>query len=192
MPDGHQFTVPAAQALCRQLANTDFDVLFDHGDPAEAQTIVAWYGRSYTAPYRPKQLAHLDIAIVDPSTHYIVALIEIEDTSHNPKTLIGDLIAPQIASGIAIGKRGDYVVGTSTLLLAFAHFNSKKSQNTYRARIEHIQQQLSSFQAPASQVDMCIGRYRLDSFVEQQELNNKLWTYVQQAITSYGVQHIAT
>ena len=82
MSGGHRFTVPAAKALKDKLDLSKYEVIFDHGE--ESQTIVSWFGESYERPFRPKQLAQLDIAVIERASKKIIALAEIEDSTHNP------------------------------------------------------------------------------------------------------------
>ena len=185
MTDGHRYTVPAAKHLRTFITNTSFDIVFDHGDATESQEIVAWFGERYEPPYRPKQLAHLDIAIVDPATAHIIALVEIEDTTHNPKTLIGDLIAPQIADGIALGTKAIYTIGSPTSLIIFANFKSSLDQDKYQKRIEHIQQNITMLHPFTQRTNKPFCKCILDSFTNQEELNYKLGEYIQKAIKEY-------
>lgn len=103
MTDGRKPTVPAARYLQNVIKDTSYPIICDHGDKTELHEIVTQLGEKYEPPYRPKKLAQIDIAVVEPKSEVIFSLVEFEDTSFNTKTLIGDLIAPQIASGIPIG-----------------------------------------------------------------------------------------
>jgi len=188
MTDGHRYTVPAAKHLRSFIINTGFDIVFDHGDATESQEIVAWFGERYEPPYRPKQLAHLDIFIFDPATAHIIALVEIEDTTHNPKTLIGDLIAPQIADGIALGTKAIYTIGSPTSLIIFANFKSSVDQDKYQKRIEHIQQNIAMSPPFTQRTNQPFCKCILDSFTNQEELNYKLGEYIQKAIKEYKEQ----
>ena len=191
MPDGHQFTVPAAKRLKNCLDNKRFEVFFDHGDAAEAQTIVAWAGDAYVTPRSPKQLAHLDIAVIDPATDNVVCLIEIEDTTDNPKTLIGDLVAPMLGSGIAIGQKADFVVDPSATLIVFAHFKTEQEQQSHAKRLTHIQDGVTRIQTALGDGGIAFGRCILDSFVDEDQLDQRLWNHVRSARSRYEARNRA-
>jgi hypothetical protein len=189
MTDGHRYTVPAAIQLKQRLVEQAFDVFFDHGDAAEAHTIVVWAGHAYVPPQRPKQLAHLDIAVVDPASDHVICLVEIEDTAHNPKTLIGDLLAPMLGSGIAIGNKADYVVDEAATLIVFAHFKNEQEQQIYAERLAHIQKGIARIYTALAREGIAFGRCILDSFLDQEQLDQRLWDHVRPAIARYRARH---
>lgn len=108
-----RYTVPAAQSLQNRLKNTGFDVFYDHGGISQSQKIFSWFGNAFEEPKRPRQLSQIDIAVVQPATHRVLALVEIEDSRDNPKTLIGDVLAVWLGAGVSIGSRHDWRAGAS-------------------------------------------------------------------------------
>lgn len=173
MSGGNRFTVPAAEALIGQLDPSKYKVVFDHGGE-ESQTIVSWFGESYERPFRPKQLAQLDIAVIKRSTAKIIALVEIEDTAHNTKTLIGDAIAALIGSGIAINNQTHWQIGRWSSLIIFAHFNTISSEVRFRPRIQYLRDQLNAIHGQLNTPNALIGKLYLGTFVDQETLNDQL------------------
>jgi hypothetical protein len=182
MGNGQQYTVPAAQQLRRLLKDTALQVVYDHGGASESSKIVVWYGAQYTAPFRPKQLAHLDIVIVNPALLQIVALIEIEDTTHNTKTLLGDVMTTLMGSGVAIAKQTTWQLGPRTTLLVLAHIADVGQQSTYAGRIHYLQEQVQLLLPHLQTNNARIGHIILDSFVTQAELDAKLQRYVSKVL----------
>ena len=91
MPAG-ELTAQAARRLTKDISYPRFMVLFDHGNPRmdgvnRVGQIASWFGSHYD---RNSRLALLDIALVDRKTNSVLALVEIEETSAVPKTIIGD------------------------------------------------------------------------------------------------------
>jgi hypothetical protein len=66
-----------------------YQILYDHGSSPDENVgkIESWFGEHYN---REAQLSQLDIAIVEENTHVAYVLIEIEETTDKPKTLLGD------------------------------------------------------------------------------------------------------
>jgi len=182
MGNGQQYTVPAAQQLHWLLKDTALQVVYDHGGASESSKIVVWYGEQYTAPFRPKQLTHPDIVIANPALLQIVALIEIEDTTHEPKTLLGDVIATVLGRGVAIGEQTKWQIGPWTTLLVFAYMKDTARQSLYSSRIHYLQEQIHHLLPYMQTNNAGIHRVILDSFVTQTELNTKLQHYITDTI----------
>lgn len=190
MGNGKLYTAPAAQQLRHSLEQSDFQLFYDHGAADDAMAIVVWYGDQYTQPLRPKQLAHLDLAVFHDKSLRVVALIEIEDTTDNPKTLLGDLIATLLGSGIAIGSQTQWTIGPWTTLMVFAHVDNPARQREYQGRLDYLQARISHLQPHIGTNNAGIGCVILDSFVTQLELDDKLQHYVRTAIGA-GIDHFS-
>ncbi len=182
MGNGKLYTAPAAQQLRHSLEQSDFQLFYDHGAASDAMAIAVWYGDQYTQPLRPKQLAHLDLAVVHDKSLRVVALIEIEDTTDNPKTLLGDLMATLLGSGIAVGSQTPWTIGPWTTLIIFAHIDNPARQTEYQGRIAYLQTQIRRLLPQIGTNNARIGCVILDSFVTQAELDDKLQYYVGEAM----------
>lgn len=182
MGNGKLYTAPAARQLRHLVEPSDFQLFYDHGDADDAVAIAVWYGEPYTQPLRPKQLAHLDLAVVHAKSLRVVALIEIEDTTDNPKTLLGDLMATLVGGGIAIGAQTQWTIGPWTTLMVLAHVDNPARQQEYQGRIDYLQAQIRRLLPFIGTNNARIGAVLLDSFVTQVELDDKLQRYVRTAI----------
>ncbi|MCE7985739.1 MAG: hypothetical protein DYG89_31565 [Caldilinea sp. CFX5] len=182
MGNGYLYTIPAAKALTRIVEQSEFQLFYDHSDAPGATAIVVWHGDLYTQPLRPKQLAHLDMALIHRQSSQVTALIEIEDTTDNPKTLLGDLLATLLGSGIAIGSQMHWVIGPWTTLMVLAHVDNLIRQSEYQGRMDYLQTQVEQLLPHLRTNNAKVGRVILDSFVTQTELDSKLQHYVSAAI----------
>ena len=88
---------------------------YDHGDPMDNNVgkIVSSIEQDYG---RKDGLSQLDIAIVDQSNDHVLALVEIEETTDRPKTLMGDLFGVLFGEYLSF-KRKTLKVGLFTTLL---------------------------------------------------------------------------
>ncbi len=98
------------------------------------------------------------------------------------------MIAPQIADGIALGKKAIYTFGSPTSLIIFANFKSSVDQDKYQKRIEHIQRNITMLHPFTQRINQLFCKCVLDSFTNQEELNYKLGEYIQKAIKEYKEQ----
>lgn len=184
MANGHQFTAPAGRMLTEQLANTSYKVVYDHDIDGLSQVIVGWYGKDYTPPYRMKQLSHLDIAVVDRETTKtrepakIYLLVEIEDTTRNPKKLLGNATATLLCDGIAIGKKSDWKIGEWSTLLLFARCKDKAQQEQIAQRLLYFEEQMRKVDDARLTSRAPFGRLIIESFIDQQELDGKISKYI--------------
>ena len=180
MASGQEFTVPAAKYLIEQFSSQDIEVLFDHGDPKSSDKvgkIVSWFGPEYKSPYKPLQLANLDIAVVSQESGLTLALIEIEDTTDGVKTLLGDVLGTLLGSGIALGTDRQLRVGSWTTLVVLGNAKSRQHQSQYQDRVAFLNEQSNQIRAHLSTPNASVGRVIVDTFVDQSELNAKLLSY---------------
>jgi hypothetical protein len=182
MGNGKFYTVPAAKHLRQIVTQSELQLFYDHGDTTDATAIVIWYGEQYKQLFRPKQLAQLDMVVIQRKSLHVVALIEIEDTTDNPKTLIGDLMTTLLGSGIAIGAQTHWAIGPWTTLMVFAHVDNPARQAAYQGRIDYLQAQIGQLLPHIETNNARIGRVILDSFVTQTELDAKLQRYLTEAM----------
>ena len=154
-------------------------VLFDHGDKMtdgadKVGVIRSWYGNILT---RDSLLSDLDIAVVVPNSNKVIALVEIEESSANPKTLLGDVFAILLGDHITFqGKRELYVDSNSTLtVLAFSKSHVKIS--------DHLSGQLQAHRGWNTR-NSCVGRIVVGTYKDFAELEDKLTIIIEQALGS--------
>jgi len=181
MSDGKLYTVPAAKFLSENLDSQKFDIYYDHGDKESSDkvgNIVSWFGTEYKAPFRPLQLAHLDIAVTLKNSFQAVALIEIEDTTDNAKIILGDVLGALMGSGIVFGTSQHLNIGARTRLIVLGKTSSREHQRRYKNRIEYLEKKLIQVKNSLSTPNASVERVIIDTFVEQDELNDKILYYV--------------
>ncbi len=89
-------TARLAIELRMEYGEKGYDIFHDHRgdvkeDPEYVGKIVSWLLKGTNS--RETELSQLDIAIVEKGSRHTIALIEIEETSGKPKTLLGDAMA---------------------------------------------------------------------------------------------------
>jgi hypothetical protein len=112
-----RLTSEAAQAITAEMNKRGFDVYYDHGDPSNpfVGTIAVSIEKELSSK---NQISQLDIAIVERDTHKAVVLIEIEETTDTPKTLIGDIFTTLMGESIHLpGRKNKAKVGNWTTLI---------------------------------------------------------------------------
>lgn len=186
MSAGHQFTVPMAQYLLQELVGKPFWVIFDHGSTEESSQIISWFGPAYVPPLRPKQLAQLDIAVIHRETNQAITLIEIEDSSNNPKTLMSDLLALLLGSGVTVKGGQAIYLGPWTTFIVLAKVEEQQTQSEYRERIQFLNRQISHIHKALQTPNAAVGQIMLDTFISQTDLNQKVSNYV-----NHGIESIA-
>jgi hypothetical protein len=175
MADG-PLTAKMARLLSQWLAGHEYDVFCGHrGEeifPVEGLGhIVSWFGPEYN---RDSRLALLDIAVISDTK--ALALVEIEESSDEPKTLIGDVFATLL--GDHISYRGqDLEVGAFTTLIVLGRNNSGHSDSAAL-----LEQHGNSFLSTRSSGNASIGRVVVDTFRDEGELEAKLKEQIERAL----------
>ncbi len=189
MPAGHQFTVPTAQYLLQELADKPFRVIFDHGSADESSQIISWFGSAYIAPLRPKQLAQLDIAVIHCETNQAITLVEIEDSSNNPKTVMSDLLALLLGSGVSIKGGQAILLGPWTTFIVLAKVAEQQTKFEHKERIQFLEGQISHIHKALQTPNAAVGQIALDTFISQMDLNQKVSNYVNRGIEEFATNH---
>ncbi|HKZ79137.1 MAG TPA: hypothetical protein VI793_17785 [Anaerolineales bacterium] len=184
-----EWTARIARILAGHLQQRNYEVLFDHGrpdsDPADkVGKIASWVGPSYSYE---AILGHLDIAIVVPTTNRVAALIEIEESTDNPKTLMGDLFATLLGERVTFQGQRQLHVGAWTTLLVLAQI----AHPNHQARLEYLQTTATQLKTHTDAANSRIGKVILDGFANEAELETKIKQYVDSAIER-SVKHGST
>jgi hypothetical protein len=166
-----------ARVLSQWLAGDEYDVYCGHrGEEIFSVEslghIVSWFGSKYGYSSR---LALLDIAVAKGTR--ALALIEIEESSDEPKTLIGDLFATLLGDHITY--RGQELeVGPFTTLIVLGH--NKEGRSDSAALLEqHGNSLLSTLRSG----NASIGRVVVDTFRDESELEDKLKEQVERVLS---------
>ena len=151
-----------------QLTFESCDVYYDHGpSSANVGKIVSTLKRAYG---KDDELSQVDIAIVEKNTDNVVALIEIEETSDRPKTLLGDIFGVLFGSHIFF-KRRELHVGDFTTLIVIGISKTKHLE-----RNQHIQDYANKIKRSLETQNSNIGKIVVKIFRDDQEMRADLPT----------------
>ena len=182
MPAG-EMTAQAARRLTQQISDPRFVVLFDHGNPRldgvnRVGQIASWFGNHYDSNSR---LALLDIAVIDRRLNTVLALVEIEETSVNPKTIIGDAFGFLFGDHLTFQGEQDLVVGDFTSFLILV----KGAGAEKRLRCSYLQKQISAAIKQISSQNATIGDLSIDIFEDEARLYEILDQFIKRSIAAY-------
>lgn len=165
-----QLTAKVAREISPYWEERGYQVLYDH-DPASDAVgkVVSSFG---DLPYhRSTQLSQIDIAIVRKVDEWIFAVIEIEETSDKPKTILGDVLGVLMGEHVSFGKKRSLVVDQNTLLLVVV-----KSKAPHDARNKYLLDQVVKARSSLHTANSVIKRISIESFSKDAELSDLLPT----------------
>jgi hypothetical protein len=183
-------TMQAARVLQPEFSQQGFDILHDHGQPGIDSPLLlgkirSWYGEAY----KPETiLADLDMAVVSHNEavahtdERVYALIEIEETSNQPKVILGDVLATLLGKGIRFQGIRDLQVGRWTTLIVLTHDKHESHHN----RLPYLAAQSKYLRENLLTPNASIGRVMIDSFVDDLQLQEKLRQNIRGAIDKRG------
>ncbi len=165
-PNSHgRLTAETAKHLQDLLRGKGYEVLYDHGDASNKNVgaIVSWFDNG-KKPERETELSQIDIAITEANSDKTMALIEIEETSDRPKTLLGDIFGTLAGDHINFRDR-PLSVGVWTTLIMVSY---NKAPNTRRnqyilARVQRVKPALGS-------KNSSIGKVLIKNFSDEAKL----------------------
>ena len=174
-----KLTAQIGRLLSKKLEGRRLDVLFDHGrretDPPEnLGRIVSWFGEKYEPD---ALLAFLDIAIVQHSSEKVFWLIEIEESTDNPKVVLGDVLATLLGHRITFQGNRPLNVGPWTKLLVLC-----RSERLNQARIDFLKKSLNHLKSLISTSNASIGKIVIDTFADEFDLEGKLLRQIENAL----------
>ncbi len=153
------------------------EVLYDHERQDEGGgNLVAWYGSEQDSPSHLNQLSQLDIAVVDPGTRRAYALIEIEETSDRPKTILGDIFSILLSDHVSF-KGEELQIGPWTSLIVVG----KRTGATGR-RDDIIAENAMLARGSFKTANASIGTMYVVSVRDQDELKRQLLPLVERAL----------
>ncbi len=170
-----EWTATVARALSKRFQSRA-EILFDHGnrltDGADRVGVIsAWFSDTRK---RDALLADLDIAVLLPRSNRVLLLIEIEEGTASPKTLLGDVFAALIAEHFTFQGKRDLEMGDWTRLVVLSR------ADTHRPRIDLLANRLAHYKS------MCIGRVIVETFSDQAELEAKLTRHIETALVHHS------
>jgi hypothetical protein len=153
------------------------DILFDLGNPKtdgadKVGIIRSWFGSKLT---RGSLLANLDMAVVLPKPNQVVALIEIEESAANAKTLLGDVFATLFGDHITFRGKPELKVDAQTILIVLACSSSHRQVASYLNQTLRVN---PDWRTKNSR----IGRVVIDAFRTESELEEKLTNVIENAL----------
>jgi hypothetical protein len=109
-----ELTANLADKISRIWHGRGYEVLHDHGRlNNNVGKIVSASKKDYR---NGDELRQLDIAVVKHGSNQVIALIEIEETTDNPKTFLGDNFGVLLGEIVCFSKETNYLLGTIPLL----------------------------------------------------------------------------
>ena len=164
----------ATAKIAENLQFEGYNVFSDHGTASEyVGKIVSTLEKDYS---RKDELSQLDIAIVEKNSDKVVVLLEIEETSDKPKTILGDIFS--ILFGEYICFRGkDFRIGDfTTLIVAGVHKSDHKERN------RNILDLANKAKASLGTQNARIGKIMIEIYHDAEEMSAWLPSLVERAV----------
>lgn len=166
MPTGQTYTVPLANYLAGLYQGSSRQVYYDHGP--DSLRIYSWFGPKYTPPHSARHLAWMDIVIADPQTKDVYQIIEVEDTSSRPKTILGDIMAVLLGDGLSFAGKNDWQIGEWTTCFVLCKASSQSS--TAQVQLDYMQHQITAILPHLGTGNARIGQIILGQFTDLADL----------------------
>lgn len=169
-----QLTSATAGSITGELNDQSYDVYYDHGQVAEfVGKIVVSLDEELT---KKKAISQLDIAVVERETNKAIALIEIEETTNNPKTLIGDLLAMLMGNAAYCPGKKKVDVDEWTSLIVSGKGSGHEEKNRYIL-------DMANLTWSALGTSNCrIGKLVIETFKDKEALKAVLLVQIEAAI----------
>ncbi len=170
-----QLTSTTAESIRLEYSKKGYDVYSDHGEPGPfVGTIVSSIGE---APAMGEELSQLDIAIIGKSTRHAVALIEIEETTDTPKTILGDIFGILMGESVTFsGNSNGWKIGNWTTLIIIGEGKDHEKRNG------HIRDMALRARSAFGTANSKIGDIVIKSFSGHVELKSMLMDQIEQAL----------
>jgi hypothetical protein len=154
-----QLTAKIAREISPYWEERGYQVLYDHDPKSDTVgKVVSSFGN---LPYdRSTQLSHVDIAIVEKTNDNVFALIEIEETTDKPKTILGDIFGVLMGEHISFGKERPLLVNEHTILLV-------KSQVSHRGRYTYLHEKVMKIKPELLTANSVIERIDIKDFSDE-------------------------
>ena len=151
-----------------------YKVFYDHGVSGKnVGKIVSTLEKDYD---RGDELSQLDIAIVEQNSDRVVALVEIEETSDRPKTLLGNIFGVLFGKYVCF-KGKELQVGDFTTFFVVG-----VSKTNHTDRNKHILDHLNRARPKLGTGNADIGKVLIKIFADKSELIDQLPFVLDRAI----------
>lgn len=147
-----------------------YDVFYDHGNAGDkVGKIVSWFGEKYK---RKAELSQLDIAVVQQSSErYVSALIEIEETNHKPKTLLGDVFATLLGVHFKFQGKHNLKVGPWTTLIILGKGSGSSAD---KEQIKFLATNINNLRTSQIKEKLLVGEVVIELFSNKADLEGKV------------------
>jgi len=169
-----QLTSAVARSITGEMNKKGYDVYYDHDKAGEFVGTIAVTIEEKLS--REKEISQLDIAVVKRNSNKVIALIEIEETTDNPKTLIGDIFAVLMGNSIYRPRREKMDVREWTTLIIIGKGSGHKDRN------EHIQKMANDAKSALGTANSRIGNIVIESVSANEDLDKVLMKKIDEAI----------
>jgi len=173
-------TSAVAESITEELNKKGYDVYYDHG---QASKFVGKIAVSIEKKLgREKEISQMDIAVIERNLsgernlRRVIALIEIEETTDNPKKLIGDIFAVLLGTSAFLLGGEQVDVGEWTTLIIIG----KGADHKYRD--DKICEMALKARFTLATNNSNIGNIVIKSFSEDKPLKNLLVRQIKKAI----------
>ena len=168
-----ELTVLLAKQIKPIWEKRGYRVLYDH-DPSyeNAGKIISAKRKQY---HREDELSQLDIAIVKQGTDQVAALVEIEETTDKPKTILGDIFGLLFGRYVFFKRDELHIDNLSSLIVVGINKNSHNYRNKY------IQNRVNEVKASLSTQNARIGKIVVKTYINETELLAKLPLFLDEA-----------
>jgi hypothetical protein len=177
MKKAGDLTAKIARDFSKTFATRDIEVIYDHGDPsidgsARVGQIASWFGNKYNAHSR---LALLDIAFIRKGSSDVLLLVEIEETSSDPKIILGDVFATLLGDHLKFQGKRDLNVSKNTSLLVMI----KGGKDQVKDRLKYLENQVNNLKFIMSSDNAQLGKIAIRSYMSDNELREGLRSYLE-------------
>ncbi len=168
MTGNGKFTAQVGEHLERLLKPRGYDVFFDHGvSRDEVGSVVVWFGPNAKLS-RDNELCQIDIAVREQKSDRTIALIEVEETSDRPKTVLADVFAALCGDHVSF-KGKDLCIGPWTTLVVLAI-----GPGSHGLRNEFIAEAAMLSRNSLQTANRLIGRILVESVLDQNALQPRV------------------
>ena len=171
-------TSEVAESITVKMNKRGLDVYYDHGDPSNpfVGTLPVSIEKGLSSK---NQISQLDIAVVkgDGDTNKVIALIEIEETTDTPKTLIGDIFTTLLGDSVHLpGRKKSADIGNWTTLIILCKSAGQDE------RIKQIENIVNNAKSALGTGNSNIGNVVIESFTNYDGLESVLTKKIEEAI----------
>jgi hypothetical protein len=139
--------------------------------------IAVWYGENESSE-RDTELSQLDIAIFEKDSRKAIVLVEVEETSDRPKTLLGDIFGLLFGDYVSFNGKHLKVGNYTTLVVA----GISKSKDRHEDRKMHIQELANLAKTSLQTPNADIGKVVLKVYKDENEISEGLPEFLKKLV----------